>query len=345
MDTQEKRLLRMERETRREMRKLEDFYTSRLLLLWSQARTTMEGVIMREYRRDFDRRRWDITAATSKGTLHRIMQGVDECLAYFLSQAANIIYVGRKVNKKQEIMRQLWMLDQLSPPSRIPLIPVSSVQESLKSPTHIATWQEALAAWLQSYRDGLKANLRMEALGSSSLMDAADEVSSTRVDGFDPAYKLESLATTEILRAQAAGRADVAYANGSPKRNKREADVMGGMVAEEIWQTMEDGRVCPDCDELDGETIAHIGEEPPLHPRCRCFARLVPKEWAAMLRSGDPDEKEAALRMEDEGLVQDAMAIRSASGELVAHAVVSFSDWLGERAANAYGMNIVGRVQ
>jgi len=344
MDTQGKRLLRMERETRRDMRGLEDFYTSRLILAWSRARTTMEGVIMREYRRDFGRQRWDITAATSKGTLERIMTGVDECLSYFLGQAAHLIDAGRKVNKKQEILRQLWMLDQLSPPSRAPLIPVAVMQEAGRKPPP-ASWQEALTAWLQSYRDGLQANLRMEALHSGSLMDAADEIAGTRVDGFNPAYKLEVLASSEILRAQAAGRADVALANGSPRRRKREADTMGGMVAEEIWQTMEDGRVCPDCDELDGESIAHIGEEPPLHPNCRCFARLVPAEWAGMLRSGDADEKEAALRMDDEGLVSDAMAIRSATGDLIAHAVVSFSDWLGERAANLYGMNIVGSVQ
>ena len=57
------------------------------------------------------------------------------------------------------------------------------------------------------------------------------------------------------------------------------------------------------------------------------------------MRSGDSDERDAAQAMDDAGLVQDSMAIRSPkTGEIIAHAVVSFEDWQAERGQNIAGV-------
>jgi hypothetical protein len=86
--------------------------------------------------------------------------------------------------------------------------------------------------------------------------------------------KLRALVTTQSLMAQDDARDDLAGANG-------------GIVAEEIWQTMEDAAVCYICAPYDGRRLEDVDDEIPAHFNCRCYARLVPHTWAALLRSTD----------------------------------------------------------
>jgi hypothetical protein len=77
------------------------------------------------------------------------------------------------------------------------------------------------------------------------------------------------IATTETTRAQTAGG---------------EAGIgqTVGLSGEDIWRTRRDARVCPICDELDGQPRAvwqaqfPTGPGDDVHPQCRCWIRYSP---------------------------------------------------------------------
>jgi SPP1 gp7 family putative phage head morphogenesis protein len=48
-----------------------------------------------------------------------------------------------------------------------------------------------------------------------------------------------------------------------------------------VWQTDEDDRVCPECDELDGQEFPMEEEFDPAHPDCRCFPLPVQEDETA----------------------------------------------------------------
>ena len=92
------------------------------------------------------------------------------------------------------------------------------------------------------------------------------------------------------------------------------------------WQTMEDERVCDECGPLDGLTREQIeDEEPPIHPRCRCFWRIMPKTWR------DLADRDLAHQMDLAGVVPDGMYIHGADGELKAVVTVSFNKWAEDK--------------
>lgn len=53
------------------------------------------------------------------------------------------------------------------------------------------------------------------------------------------------------------------------------AAVFSAAGRQSVWQTMNDARVCPDCAAMHNQVVGD-GEEPPLHPGCRCW--LEPAE-------------------------------------------------------------------
>ena len=39
-----------------------------------------------------------------------------------------------------------------------------------------------------------------------------------------------------------------------------------------VWHTMGDGKVCPECDSMEGKIFEHMEDIPDdLHPNCRCY--------------------------------------------------------------------------
>jgi hypothetical protein len=114
------------------------------------------------------------------------------------------------------------------------------------------------------------------------------------------------------------------------------ADENPDIVMDEIWQSMENSRVCPECDELNGKRREEVGGDEPglVHWGCLCYWRLVPKEWADILASGDADAIATARAMDAQGLVPDAMAIMGPDGELAAHLTVDFPTWAATRGAD-----------
>jgi hypothetical protein len=157
----------------------------------------------------------------------------------------------------------------------------------------------------------------LNAINSGLADDVAAEVDATRAG--TPAITfwdaMGRLFLTELLNAQAAAREQMVGLNDN-------------MVADEIWQTREDEKVCEECGPLDGltrEEAEAIDPEAdtPMHPRCRCFWRVMPKDWIELSKS-DPVLAQA---LDVAGAVPDGMYIRDNEGNIKAAVVVSFTDW------------------
>ncbi|MFA5937354.1 MAG: phage minor head protein [Candidatus Paceibacterota bacterium] len=316
----------MEEETRRRQRALEDVYSGQVVSIWGHTLKEMRASITEIYRQDFGKETWDITSAYSKGTLARIGGEVGGTLAAFKVLATKRIMVALSHIREEERLRALWMIDQATPGSYMPKVPYRTREADTPRDAK-ATWQQTLDTWTDTYHTQLVNNLRMEALHEGDIHDAADEPASTRIDNFDPEYKLRSMFAGESIKAEADARRAIYDENDE-------------VLEEEIWVTMEDSVVCPICAEYDGKPLSEVQEDIPAHYNCRCYTRFVPRAWADMLRSGDPDDREMALKMDDAGLVPDSMAIRSEkTGAIIGRAIVTFEEWKSSR-----GMNIMGAV-
>lgn len=319
MLTQIKALTRMEDQTRRAMRSLEDGFVDHLKSKWKDTLTNIQARIITHYRADFGRADWDLVSAHSRGTLDRINRDATAILTDFHDYGQRFIAAALKDVYDSEKLRALWMIDQTTPASFKPKNPFKT-REAYNPRDAKATWEQAFATWIDTYRVNLQNNLRMEALHEGSIHDAADEPAATKIDNFDPAYKFASMMSSEAIRAEADARREIFDANDD-------------VVEEEVWVTMEDGVVCEICEEYDGLPLTEIDDDIPAHYNCRCYTRFVPKPWADMLSSADPDEKDIALRMDDAGLVPGSMAVRSGiSGNLVGRAIVDFDEWKDQNA-------------
>lgn len=319
--TQSGTLNRLEAETRKAGRAHEDACVDALKREWEAAKKSLRGIIMAEYHAAHGSEMWNL--ANAGMTIERINHFSTNELVGFFNSILRFMRDTVKDAYRHEALRHVWMLDMLTPPSRKPRIPGKALREALRPEDYKTGWEQALAEWLRAYAANLNTNLRLEALHEGSITDAADEVDATKVDNFDPIYKLSSMLFTQILQAQRDARDDVAGENED-------------LVAEEIFQTLEDSAVCDICDAEDGKP-ADEAEPIPVHYGCRCFTRIVPRDFAELLRNGTDDEKQAALDMDARGLVPDAMAIRDAEGNLQAHLHVDFDTWAG-----LHGISIVG---
>jgi hypothetical protein len=236
---------------------------------------------------------------------------------WFHSYSLGLIGSSIKEAYRHEALRQVWMLDMLTPPSYKPRLP-NELREATGD--YKATWEEMFGEWLKAYAANLDANLRLEALHGGDLEDAADEVDAVKIKlpngNFEPEYIFSSMLSNQILQSQREARHDVASENDD-------------MVIEEIFQTMEDSKVCEDCDSQDGTPVDQVRVEGHVYSfNCRCFERIVPRDFAELLRNGTDEEKQAALDMDARGLIPDSMAIKDADGNLMAHFSIDFEKWV-----------------
>lgn len=83
------------------------------------------------------------------------------------------------------------------------------------------------------------------------------------------ARRAELIARTEVLRAVHEGQRvlwDDAASQG----------LFDPATARRVWVATEDGRICPECAELDGTEFSFDEfEQPPAHPQCRCTMSLL----------------------------------------------------------------------
>ena len=319
--TQGGTLARLEAETRKAGRAHEDACLDLLAASWGRTKDGLRGLVMNEYRRKWGGRTW--TLPGSGQVLAMIYHLSGGTLTQFYHEARAIIEKSVRESYRLEALRQVWMLDMLTPPSYKPKIPARALREA-GAQNYAVSWEQALGEWIRAYQSNFMTNLRLEALHEGGMDDAAGEVDAAKIDGFDPGYKFSSALTNQILQAQSDARGDVADSNDD-------------IVAEEIFQTMEDERVCEDCDSMDGQPVEDA-EPIPVHFNCRCFQRIVPSDFAELLRNGTDEEKQAALDADARGLVPDSMAIYDPeTHQLKAHIHVFFDAWAQQQDISISG--------
>ncbi len=152
------------------------------------------------------------------------------------------------------------------------------------------------AAILRSFRDDLpaydaaKAIRSMIGLTINQTMGALDYRAALVESGLAPArveklfekyvqqrirQRAETIARTETMRALNQGA--LAEAKSAVK-----SGLLGANVRK-VWSATGDGKICPQCEALDGESVPlsedfpGAGATPPLHPACRCSLSFEPE--------------------------------------------------------------------
>lgn len=323
-------LRKMNQETLAASRLGEERECERLRAMWNAAKFSMKAHIREEYRKAFPKGAWSLTAARQSGAMVRIQRQVKTTLDLFGHSAAPYMAEAFNSAKRERVMRLAWMLDMTSPKMVRPKVAgqrlklreasanASGMVNVYTGAEAEATWLQRFGEWLNAYERTLYTNIELGAINGSTPDDAAQEVEVARpgnraVDFWD---RIDTLFRTTRLAAEAEGAASFMDDNSD-------------MLLEEVWTAQADARVCEDCAALDGDTRAEAeqaGAEPPLHPFCRCYYRIVPKAWSEYLRSLDPEQADA---LSSRGIAPDAMAVRGDDGKVAALVWVEYKDWLG----------------
>lgn len=318
-------LARLDQAFRRRMRKTEAVLTDSLFQDWTATRDDLKLAIITEYRRSFGNDRWNLPRAKLLGALYRIERTTREHLDVFLAHTTKAAGAALGRIRHEEALGAAWLLDQTTPPHVKVRIPPHLLREAqvYTGAEAAVQWTDRWAHWVDAYGATLNRNILLGALNESSVMDAADEVDASRpgspsVDLFSV---LSRIFSSEAIAAGAEAREEIAEANDD-------------IVLAEIWQTLEDARVCDQCDPNDGLERDEVDDDIPAHPNCRCFWRLVPQQWADLLKE-DPD---TAREMDRRGLVPDAMALwDDKEQEMTGAVIVDFDKWQDERMAGISG--------
>ena len=315
----------LEKSVRAAMRKLEKGSIAGLSALWENTSRNLKASLLMEYKRATPHGRWDIERAKATGTLYRMERIIMRHMEDFKQSAR--VYIGKelKTHYDHEFLTSAYILDQVTPPNHhIKITPgLTPAHEAVikAGPTAAIMWFQRFDGWASAYESALKQNIMLNAINGGIADSVAADVDATRAG--TPAVTfwdaMGRLFLNEILAAQEAARSMMVGLN---------ADA----VSEEIWQTSERENVCLDCWPRNGKTRTELeaegeDEDPPLHPNCACWYRVMPKDWIELSKS-DPV---LAHALDVAEAVPDGMYIRDEQGNIKAAAVVSFSDWTKDK--------------
>jgi hypothetical protein len=317
--TQSQVLERLEQESVRAFDKMVDAGSAELHTHWEQTKTWLKMLIRHEYAQDFRRDAWNLMDAHRLGTFERIRKKAYELLNRFHEESLVLAEGHFKTLRRESVLRNAWMLDQVTPPSQRVVLPLGFTMREAKVYEE-TQWNDRWGAWLTSYQASLNNNLRMGAMNNSNVNDAADEVDATRPGSpsADMWSALDRIYQHESTSIYASSQLDVSKVNDQ-------------FNLTEVWQTRYYKRVCDLCEGNRGLTREEASDDIPAHPNCNCFWRIVPATWAQLMRSGNLDEREIAKAMDAADEVPDMMLVLNDKGELVGAATVEFGDWIQDK--------------
>lgn len=326
---QDKVIERLENLAQQALRKIRLQGSKHIAALWETSKRLMRTGIREFYRRDFGSSTWNMALAARRGTFYRIDMMVGHVLTDFHQESISVANAFFNLVYREATLRQAYILDMVTPDSYKVKLPRNRMfaeadidDTSYMGPNSDTTWKVRWSAWLDTYRTAINSNLRLGALNENTADDAENEVDATRAGS--PAFETGD-ALNRIFVSQAVTVAAIA----SRDLSKLNED----MEMEEIWQTSLSARVCDICDAYKGFTAEEVDDDIPAHPNCECYWRLVPAQWAKLLRSGEADEVELAKWMDANGVVPGAMIIRNDEGDPVGKVIVKFEDWVEGRKA------------
>ena len=317
--TQDKVLAELEKAIRLAMRRLENKSMSGLSNLWKEYSRKLKGELIMEYKSLVPQGRWSLDIAKRSGLLFRMEWIVYRHMADFNALALSFMKSELRKHYEHEYYTAAYMLDVTTPPNiHVKLRPQmreANIRFAAGAGSWTA-WHERMSTWTTAWESALRANILLNAVNNGTADDVVSEVDATRIG--TPAVTfwdaVSRLFLTTILQTQSEARADMSELNSE-------------LIQDEIWQTMEDERVCDECDPLNGLTREETeDEEPPLHPRCRCFYRIMPRQWIDMA------DRELAHAMDVAGVVPDGMYMRDPeTGDIKGVAIVSFNKWADDK--------------
>ena len=329
---QRTRLEALELTNRRAMYAHEQATVKDLADKFQRTKEALKGELARVYTHCFHHEASEFRKAKQMGFEDHWRKASAAVVSGFLHEAAVAFNKHLNTNWKEEVLRQCWALDMTTPAHiRVKVPQLRRAQESaiegIVTIAPRADWLTRWAAWISGYADNVTRNVNMATFDGADLEAMLKKVDSTKVGqpSVDVWAALERMARTEMLYQQQGARDEAMAANGE-------------LVEEEVWQTMEDTSVCEICADNLGSTRTDASDDIPVHPNCRCFWRLVPKEFGELMRS-DP---EAAAALDERGIAPDALVIWDAEHkEIKAMAVVDFEEWKNEEGRNnTYGNSI-----
>jgi hypothetical protein len=307
---------RLETLIRKDMRIMERRTLKKIFKLWKLYKNYIKQSIYLSYRSVVPHGEWNLVVAKNSNVMHQIGFNVRKLMNEFRHEAKHILKQEFKKHYLEEYLRNAWLMDMITPKHiKINLTPKVNTIESVRIYTGrnaLVKWFERFEQWTLSWEDTVRANIMLNAMHEKTVEDTTATIDSTRVSGFDLWGVFNRLVFTELLSVQAEARQDFANANQN-------------IILEEIWQTAEDERTCPECSDNDQKTRDEVNEDDniPLHPACRCFWRTVPKTFADLAKS-DPA---LARQLDTQRVVPDSMAILNDKGQLTAMATISFNKW------------------
>jgi hypothetical protein len=318
-------LEKLERESVKEIDGMRRDYLKQLFYMWGATRRDLKRIVWQAYKDVVPNGIWDYGTAKRSGALIRIQHETKASIELFKRHSTLLVSKSLNDLYKESILRQAWMLDQLTPPSYTIHLPKKQrVMESgrvtvTSGEDALAKWRARWEGWLDSYHSSLNHNINSAAIGDLAVDDVVDKVDTTRANS--PSYDIWAalqrvyMDITQVSIAM--GQSDVAESNED--------------VGEKtIWQTRYNQRVCEICDDNAGKEESETDGDIPAHPNCACYWRVVPKEWADLLASGDESEREAAIRLDATGQLPTSMVIMGADGNPRGHLIVNFNDWADE---------------
>lgn len=317
-----KTIERLENQTHMFIKRIRNKGREQIQSLWNLTKIAMRSVIRESYRQDFQGSTWNMAMVARKGTLHRIDSLVHDYLNDFHQTSVLSANKYFKEIYRQSVLRHAYILDMVTPNSYKPILPNNKIfkevdAETYQGPEADTAWKVRWSSWLDGYRSSLNTNLRMGILNESTIQDAENEVDATRAGSpaYDTGDALDRIFMSQAVSVLAMASIDLASMNDE-------------MDIEEIWQTSFGSRVCDICDDQLGLTRDEADEDIPAHPNCECYWRLVPADWADLLRNGDADEESLARWMDAHGMISGSMIVRDEDGDPSAKVIVKFEDWI-----------------
>lgn len=243
--------------------------------------------------------------------------------------------LGEKMREHAEeaSARGAWALDITTPPdvaiAFAARVPDPHLQALVAMPYREGYFSDRIGHITETMFDDVKEGLVQSMLNGEGIKDAAARVrkaigapsdlrkltfAERRETGAKAAAnRAEMIARTELLRASNIGLRKT-YADNE--------EVLDG----EEWYTARDDRACPECAAMDGLSVPDEtdGEQPPLHPNCRCAVVPRPKKLSELLDLG-----EEGLELEEGPGV---MAFRDEEGDTQIGRYESFEHWMEERS-------------
>ena len=211
--------------------------------------------------------------ATALSLIERRADGLRAALADVLRATAGILDESLDAAARVELAAQLQALAAAVPDGvgiSFTAPPLADVLTAINDPIGGSTWGRRLASDLLAVHDGLQDQIGRAVASGASMDRAADAIGDAL--GIVETYRgrLVAIARTEIQRVANTAAVAVYEAN---------SDVIGSV---EYLATL-DSRTCAICAPLHGR-VWPLGspeiQQPPRHPRCRCFLAPVTKSWA-----------------------------------------------------------------